>query len=134
MAESLGQAQDDPGPENISLTARLGRHDALEFALLFRGDLDRNGGRHHPYYATNCLFMQSYLRDITLGRSRVGPTYRLAIVEPGVTVKRLGGECWYGFGVDVPKVLLSESWLKAVHGHLVVFVFAVQTTEESTSF
>ena len=45
MAESLGQAQDDPGPENISLTTRLSRHDALEFALLFRGDLDRNGGK-----------------------------------------------------------------------------------------
>ena len=58
---SLGQAQDDPGPEDIALTARLGRHDALEFALLFRGDLDRNGGRHNPYYATteslcNCIY------------------------------------------------------------------------------
>ena len=52
VAESLGQAQDDPGPENIPLTARLGRHDALEFPLLFRGDLDRNGGRHNRYHAT----------------------------------------------------------------------------------
>ena len=52
VAESFGQAQDDPGPENIPLTARLGCHDALEFALLFRGHLDRNGGRHNPYYAT----------------------------------------------------------------------------------
>ncbi len=51
MAEPLGQAQDDSGPENIPLTARLGCHDALEFPLLFRGDLDRNGGRHNPYHA-----------------------------------------------------------------------------------
>jgi hypothetical protein len=33
-------------PKNITLAARLGRHDALEFALLFRGHLDRNGGRY----------------------------------------------------------------------------------------
>jgi hypothetical protein len=52
MAESFGQTQDDLGPENIPLAAGLGRHDALEFALLFRGDLDRNGGRHNPYHAT----------------------------------------------------------------------------------
>jgi hypothetical protein len=24
----------------------------LEFALLFRANLDRNGGRHNPYHAT----------------------------------------------------------------------------------
>jgi hypothetical protein len=52
MAESLRQAQDDPGPEDIALTARLGRHDPVEFALLFRGDLDRNRGRHNLYHAT----------------------------------------------------------------------------------
>jgi hypothetical protein len=52
MAESLGQGQDDPGPENIPLPTRLRRHDALEFALLFRANLDRNGGRHNPYHAT----------------------------------------------------------------------------------
>ena len=51
MAESLGQAQDDPGPEDIPLKACLGCHDALEFALLFRTDLNRNGGRHNPYDA-----------------------------------------------------------------------------------
>ena len=62
----LGQPQDDPGPEDLTLSARLGRHDALEFALLFRGHLDRNGGRHNAYDATTCVFMQSYLRDITL--------------------------------------------------------------------
>ena len=52
VAESTGQAQDDPGPEDITLTARLGRHDASKFALLFRGHLDRNGGRHNAYDAT----------------------------------------------------------------------------------
>ena len=31
-------AQNDPGPEDIPLTARLGSHDALEFALLFRNE------------------------------------------------------------------------------------------------
>ena len=36
MVQSLGQAQNDPGPEDIPLTARLRCHDALEFALLFR--------------------------------------------------------------------------------------------------
>ena len=51
MAESFGQTQDDLGPENITLTARFGCHDALKFALLFRGDFDRKGGRHNPYYA-----------------------------------------------------------------------------------
>jgi hypothetical protein len=34
------------------LTARPGCHDALQFALLFRGHLDRNGGRHNAYDAT----------------------------------------------------------------------------------
>ena len=53
MAQSLGQAQNDPGPEDIPLTARLGCHDALEFALLFRTDLNRNGARHNPYHAKN---------------------------------------------------------------------------------
>ena len=52
VAESFGQAQDDPCPEDIPLTARLGCHDALEFALLFRAHLDCNGGRHNPYHAT----------------------------------------------------------------------------------
>ena len=52
VAESTGQAQDDPGPEDITLTARLGRHDASKFALLFRGHLDRNGGRHNAHDAT----------------------------------------------------------------------------------
>ena len=52
VAESFSQGQDDPGPENIPLTARLGCHDALEFPLLFRGDFDRNGGRHNSYPAT----------------------------------------------------------------------------------
>ena len=51
MAESFGQAQDDSGPENITLTARFGCHDALKFALLFRGDFDRKGGRHNAHYA-----------------------------------------------------------------------------------
>ena len=51
MAQSFGQSQNDPGPEDIPLTARLGCHDALEFALLFRTDLNRNGGRHNPYHA-----------------------------------------------------------------------------------
>ena len=53
MAQSLGQAQNDPGPEDISLTARPRCHDALEFALLFRTDLNRNGGWHNPYHAKN---------------------------------------------------------------------------------
>jgi hypothetical protein len=51
VAESLRQAQDDPSPENIPLTACLGCHDALEFPLLFRGHFDRNGGRHNHYHA-----------------------------------------------------------------------------------
>jgi len=52
MAESFGQTQDDLGPENIPLAAGLGRHDALEFALLFRGNLNQNGGWHIPDNAT----------------------------------------------------------------------------------
>ena len=67
MAESFGQTQDDLGPENIPLAAGLGRHDALEFALLFRGDLNRNGRWHIPDDATARPFTQPYLRDITLG-------------------------------------------------------------------
>ena len=55
VAESFGQAQDDPGPENIPLTAPLSCHDALEFPLLFRAHLNRNGGRHNPYHATTAF-------------------------------------------------------------------------------
>ena len=66
MAESFGQTQDDLGPENIPLAAGLGRHDAVEFALLFRGDLNRNGRWHIPDNATARPFTQPYLRDITL--------------------------------------------------------------------
>ena len=50
MAQSLGQAQNDPGPENIALAAGLGCQDALEFALLYRTDLNRNGGKHNLYH------------------------------------------------------------------------------------
>ena len=53
MAEPLGQAQDDSGPENIPLTARLGAHDAFQFALLFRAHCNRNRGRHNLSYARN---------------------------------------------------------------------------------
>ena len=41
-------------------------HDALEFALLFKGDLNRNGGWHIPDNATLPTFTQSSLRDIRL--------------------------------------------------------------------
>ena len=76
MAESFGQTQDDLGPENIPLAPGLGRHDALEFALLFRGDLNRNGGWHIPDNATAPAFTQSYLRDITLALCQLLPFSR----------------------------------------------------------
>ena len=84
VAESLGQAQNDPGPEDVSWTHRLGRHDALEFALLFRGDLDRNGGGHRPR-------MMPHLPPYTIIFTGHYTSYRLAhpLSEPAMDKLRV---------------------------------------------
>ena len=65
MAEPLGQAQDDSGPENIPLTARLGAHDAFLFGC--SSGLTAIGiGAGITSLMPETKVIQFHLRDITL--------------------------------------------------------------------
>ena len=68
VGKSLCQAQDDPGSENIPLTAGLGVHDALEFSLLAGSYFNRHRCWHNRHPTKKRHTIQSLLWDITLGR------------------------------------------------------------------
>ena len=68
MGESLGQAQDDPGSENIPLTAGLGVHDALEVLVCWQAvtSIEMGAGIIGTHDAELRHTIQSLLWDITL--------------------------------------------------------------------
>src|SRR5262245_25387682 len=66
VGESPGQAQDDPGSENLPLAARLGPHDAVEFSLLALRHFNRYRCWHNRHPTKSVHTTQSLLWDITL--------------------------------------------------------------------
>jgi hypothetical protein len=66
VGESLRQAQDDPGSENIPLAAGLGLHNALEFSLLALGHFNRYRCWHNRHPTKSIPTIQSLLWDTRL--------------------------------------------------------------------